>query len=182
MKKRGKLFPFFFMMFWGVAVVVFVTVLFGTSSLGDGVDGIIMIFPILVGVAVFSLGLANVIKTLRKDNLAKNAKRGKGYFISAKEVSKAGGNRYYGIRFSYTNDQGVDTATESSQVFTAEEVSLYRGSGSFDIIYTNGFAEIDTDGNIYPKEHAEKTICPYCGSRFEGDKCHSCGAKASHRQ
>ena len=173
--KSHKNYNYLFLIIWGL---LFAGIPFAMLFIGemDGPSWFLYIF-IVIGLVAIGFGIKNLIKMFEDKKLIKKGKDAVGMFITQKPYGSINNTPMFRIEFSFTNDKNEICQVVSNQIYTFNEVEIYRNNKEFAIKYLGDKAVIVSSCVPKKTEDNEKSVCQYCGGQFDGDKCPSCGAK-----
>ena len=173
-------YSFLFLIIWGL---LFAGIPLAIIFVGEmnGSTWFLYIF-VAIGLVAIGFGIKNMIKMFQDNKLLKKGKDAIGSFITQKPYGSINNMPMFKIEFSFTNDKNEICQVVSNQIYTFDEVEIYRNNIEFAIKYLGDKAVIVSscipnklDNNKLDEN--KKSVCQYCGEQFEGDKCPSCGAK-----
>ena len=165
----------------------------GITILPDSVG----IFLIVIGCLGLSAAVFFFISSLKASLITKKVKRN-GKKVTATFVSYTGAGSinnvaYFYITFAWRNNKGEEIKTKSLEMFTSDELSIFKQLNTFDVwAYENNaiITEIpkivdnpsltQVNENIESQKEAEDPLrCPKCGARKKGDekRCIYCGVR-----
>lgn len=178
--KSHKNYNYLFLIIWGL---LFAGIPFAMLFIGEmkGPSWFLYIF-IVIGLVAIGFGIKNMIKMFEDKKLIKKGKNAVGMFITQKPYGSINNMPMFRIEFSFTNEKNEICQVVSNQLYTFDEVEIYRNNKEFEIKYLGDKAVIVSscvpnklDNNKVDEN--KKSVCQYCGEKFDGDKCPSCGAK-----
>ena len=199
-------FVYFFLMFWGAIFggVPLSLIISGTINI---VEMPFILFFVIIGVVVFTIGLANLIKCIKFRTIKRLGTKSIGVYIDSASPVRMNGTSMYYIKFSFVNDEGQSIEVKTPSMYTIRQVEFYEKLGRFEVKYKNKTAvitqtidyrmldkmlekEAKKDGlpdyyeptNERPEVKQGYYFCDYCGNEQEKPgKCKSCGAKVTSK-
>ena len=174
--KSSKNYNFIFFIVWGAlfgGIPLFIMV--RTLAQGD-FEPMLIIF-VIIGFFVFGLGVLNFLRMLKDITIGRTGKDAVGYFISEKGIGSYNGVPMFRIVYGFKNDNGEDVEVESIEIFTQSEMENIKDAGVMKIKYIGKTASIVS----YSKSKIRRDICEYCGAKYDGEKCPSCGAPKNYK-
>lgn len=165
-----------FFIIWGL--------LFGgiplTILILDKSASLFLLVIVVIGAIVFIIGIKNMIKMFKDKKILVSGKDGIGTFITAVGYGAINDVPMYKIVFEFTDELNEKHQIKTNELYTYDEVEIYKNVEHFKIKYNKNNAVIVTDSKIATKSRL-KDVCIYCGTNYEGEKCPNCGATKEHK-